>query len=316
MIRLLALVACALTVCIAGSSAFIRHWQGGLGCEGWPACYRAASAARDSRPSEAAPLPPPVRAARIVHRASAGTVGVLVLVLLVAAWRSRDRAARAAATIAAAVTAFLGWLGPYSKLGLPLVTLGNLLGGLVLVAALARVASTWRASASARAAPLIPPLALAALVLLAMLAWGGTMIGARHAIDACASAACVAAARFDAAALDPSGVARAVDAATGQGLHVAHRAVALAFSVLALLLAARARRAQPVVALGLVVLVAAQWLAGAATALGAPQPLWTASAHSAIAALLAALLASLRGAPSRGAAQDPGRSRPSSARSA
>ena len=42
MIRVVALLACLLVVCITASSAFIRHWQNGVGCEGWPVCYRPA----------------------------------------------------------------------------------------------------------------------------------------------------------------------------------------------------------------------------------------------------------------------------------
>src|SRR5690606_9872526 len=105
MIRVLALVACLLTVCITASSAFIRHWQNGVGCEGWPACYRAAQpparvpsatgadaqGALDAADATIARVPAgdapaPVRAARALHRVTATLAGVLVLLVVAFGW--------------------------------------------------------------------------------------------------------------------------------------------------------------------------------------------------------------------------------------
>jgi len=321
MIRALALAACLLTVCITASSAFIRHWGNGVGCEGWPDCYRA------GRPSEAAPgpgagagesagrsaldaavatianvpsaeAPPPVRIARALHRVSATLAGVLVLLVVVFGWSSMGAGARVAAAVALADTVFLSWLGRYTPHDLPLVTLGNLVGGLLLAAALAWIAA---ARSGRGVAPGARGVAVAALVLVGLLAWGGTMIGAHHAIDACATPLCASGARFDAAALDPTRATVAVDAAAARGLHVAHRLAGMLLAIAVALLALRLRAARPVVAAWLVLLVAAQLLLGVGTALGT-QPLLTTTLHNAVAALLAVALAAVAGSATAAAA--------------
>lgn len=320
MIRVLALLACLLTVCITASSAFIRHAQNGVGCDGWPACYRAAQAAADARAADAAQsratadaaaataptaeASGAVRIARSLHRVSATLVGVLVLLVAVFGWSSMRGAERIAAAVALGDTVFLAWLGRYTPHDLPLVTLGNLVGGLLLAAALAWIAAARRgrgaASASAGSAGSLTPgtagaarIALAALALLGLLAWGGTMIGARHAIDACDTPQCTGA-RFNPAAMNPVRATVAVDTAAARGMHLAHRAVGLVFAALAALLALRLRSARPALAAWLAALALAQILLGAGTALGT-QALTTATLHNAVAALLAAALAAVAG---------------------
>ena len=329
MIRVLALVACLLTVCITASSAFIRHWGNGVGCEGWPDCYRAAHTSGAAAASDAAratdaartsaaessgqagprergaldaagatianvpsvDAPPPVRIARALHRVSATLAGVLVLLVVVFGWSSMGGGARIAAAVALVDTVFLSWLGRYTPHDLPLVTLGNLVGGLLLAVALAWIAA-------ARGGRGVPPgsrnVALTGLALVGLLAWGGTMIGARHAIDACATPLCASGARFDAAAIDPTRATVPVDAAAAQGLHVAHRLVGLLLAIAVALLVLRLRAARPVVAAWLALLVAAQLLLGVGTALGT-QPLLTTTLHNAVAALLAVVLAAVAG---------------------
>lgn len=327
MIRVLALVACLLTVCITASSAFIRHWGNGVGCEGWPDCYRAAHTPGAAASSDAATptdaartsavessgqagprdrgaldaavatianvpsvdAPPPVRIARALHRVSATLAGVLVLLVVVFGWSSMGGGARIAAAVALVDTVFLSWLGRYTPHDLPLVTLGNLVGGLLLAVALAWIAA-------ARGGRGVPPglrrVAVTGLALVGLLAWGGTMIGARHAIDACATPLCASGARFDVAAIDPTRATVPVDAAAAQGLHVAHRLVGLLLAIVVALLALRLRAARPAVAAWLALLVAAQWLLGVGTALGT-QPLLTTTLHNAVAALLAVALAAV-----------------------
>lgn len=136
-------------------------------------------------------------------------------------------------------------------------------------------------------------IALLALALLGLLAWGGTMIGARHAIDACGTPLCTGA-RFDAAAMNPLRATVAVDAAAARGMHLGHRLAGLAFAALVALLALGLRAARPAFAALLATLALAQILLGAGTALGV-QALTTATLHNALAALLAAMLAALAG---------------------
>jgi cytochrome c oxidase assembly protein subunit 15 len=350
MIRVLALVACLLTVCITASSAFIRHWQNGVGCEGWPACYRAAQRTTQA-PIQAPPAagpdgqgtldaavatiarvpageaPAPVRAARALHRVSATLAGVLVLLVVAFGWSTMGGGERIAAAVALVDTVFLSWLGRYTPHDLPLVTLGNLVGGLLLAAALAWIAAGRRGARRAAApgaagqgaagqgaagqgaagqgaaghgdlagdgAPAVRSLALAALVLLALLAWGGTMIGARHAIDACSTPLCVSGAALDFAAMDPTQATVVVDAPAARGLHVAHRLLALALAFVVAVLAWRLRAERPAAAAWLALLVVAQFVLGAGTALGA-DPLLTTTLHNAVAALLVVALAAVAG---------------------
>lgn len=310
MIRTLALVACVLTVCITAASAFIRHSQAGLGCADWPRCYRQAatalpgagspSGAADAVPDaaampDAAAVPgaasTAVAAARGLHRLSAMAVGVLVLVIAVFGWAGMDAGARVATVLALADTAFLAWLGRYTPHDLPLVTVGNLVGGLALAAAYAWIAARagrHHAGCTVRDARL----AWGALWLLVLLAWVGTMIGARHAIDACMDASCFDGARFEAAAFDPLRPGAGIGAAAAQGLHLVHRALGVAFAVLVALLALRAGALRGVVRGVLLAAVAAQLLSGTGTAV-ASVPLLTATLHNALAAVLAAALAAV-----------------------
>lgn len=334
MIRGVALVACLLTVCITASSAFIRHWQGGLGCDGWPACYRTAgvAASSEARPASAeapagspeapaaaaepsgrgaidtamqalarvpaADTPAPVRIARALHRVSATLVGVLVLLVVVFGWSAMRGGERVAAAVAIGDTVFLSWLGRFTPHDLPLVTLGNLLGGLLLAAALAWIAAAYRARPAAGPGGAAiddagtRSIAIAALVLLGLLAWGGTMIGARQVVDACPTALCPGDVRLDAAALDPAQATVSVDAAAARGLHLAHRLLGLVLAGVVALLALRLRAWRPALAAGLVGLVVLQVLSGAGTVLGG-QPLLTATLHNASAALLAVALAAV-----------------------
>ncbi|MBN9460764.1 MAG: COX15/CtaA family protein [Burkholderiales bacterium] len=353
MIRALALVACALTVCITAASAFIRHSQAGLSCDDWPRCYREATAgapasaaqeggaARAPAAGEAPRAPeagetaaapaaggaagasaagvaaaapdgssPAVTAARGLHRLSAMLVGVLVLVIAVFGWSGMDGSARVAAAAALADTAFLAWLGRLTPHDLPLVTVGNLVGGLALAAAFAWIAARGGrrpgepavasagaiapagaiASADAGAIARGVRLAWGALVLLGLLAWVGTMIGARHAIDACMGASCFESVRLDAAAFDPLRVQASVDAAAAHGLHLVHRALGIVFAIVVALLVLRSGALRGAGRSALLALLVAQLLLGMGTA-AAGQPLLTATLHNALAAILAGVLA-------------------------
>lgn len=342
MIRALAWVACLLTVCITASSAFIRHAQSGVGCEPWPECYAqahsaktstaataASSAPSSSAPSSSAPasvaepspagqaspavassVPRPVQVARALHRVSAMAVGILVLLIAVFGWSTMTAATRVALTVALADTFFLAWLGRLTPHELPLVTIGNLLGGFLLAAAFAWIAaatprrrgagsdgdaasdgvSVSRELPSARSRAAMLP-ALGAIVLLAGSAWVGTMIGAHRAIDACTGPSCHEGAYLDASALDPTRPAAALDDGGARGLHVLHRVLGAAFALCAAFVAWRIRH-RPAIASSLVAATIAQWLLGVGTALGT-NPLLTTTTHNALAASLVVLLAAI-----------------------
>ena len=237
MIRRAAAFGVACTLALNTLSAWIRHARSGLGCEPWPACYGAP-----------APFEPPVWAA-LAHRALAVTVLVLVTWATVRAWRSH--ADRTAATMALAAVAGLAAIGPLSgDLGREAVTLANLLGGWVLLGALA-----WLAGPTGRDGVRPAAAALAVAGLAFLLATNGGLISARFAVDACpALPLCPAP--------DP-----------GATLHLAHRAAAAALlAALAWWTRGLARSGGGALALAMGAVAAAQLVTGVVTAAGAPGP--------------------------------------------
>lgn len=293
MIRWLAIVACALTVAITASSAFIRHSQAGLGCPPGERCESVGEAlAVPSVGTGVQAAAPGVQMARILHRVSAMVVGVLVVVIVVVGWSSMSGGARTAAAFALADTIFLAWLGRFTPHPFPLVTIANLLGGIALAAAFAWIAASLRIPAQSIARSATMP-AFVALALLAAAGWIGTMIGAHDAIGVCETARCMGSIRLDTGALDPLRTPQVLDAAGARGLHWLHRAVALAFAIAAFIAVARARRGGVgFMAAVLLLLLVVQIASGIGTTLGV-RALAAATAHNALAALLAVALAAI-----------------------
>lgn len=314
MIRALAVLACLLTVCVTGASAFIRHSQAGLGCAGQAECRQPAAtsgngvaAAPDgtvgieSRPG-AAGQTRAVVVARALHRVSASLVGLLAIGLLVFGWNGLSRSGRAAAVLALLLSVFLAWLGRYTPHPVPWVTIGNVGGGFALAAAFAwsamQTASGSRPSSAAtkpsgRSDVTWAGYASVGWILLGLLVWLGLMIGARDAIPACPEPVCLQGARFEAASFDPARAQPSASPAGGQALHLAHRFVALGFVLLiAALVPQLVRAGRGRLAVLATVLLVAQLSLGLATAAGV-QPLASASLHNVVAALWGVLLAGL-----------------------
>lgn len=337
----LAVLACLLTVCITASSALIRHWQAGLDCGAWAACAAvlpvrtnagsadpgaatgdtaAGQAATDSRAGASAktaavsdPPPEAIRFARLAHRASASAVGLLVGLIALFGWLRFSAGQRVAAAIALVDTAFLAWLGRYTPHDLPLVTVGNVGGGILLAAALAWIAATPRIRArGARAAGLgfVPGPAASrklrpvtgsrraagfALALMVLLVFSGAMISVRNAVPACPQWLCFDGAGLEAKAFDPRESGDA-GKASALGMHLVHRGLALAFAATAVLALLRKWKAgapaDRLLAGTVALLLAAQIGLGLGTASGLA-PLAAASLHNAVAALLAASLAAM-----------------------
>jgi cytochrome c oxidase assembly protein subunit 15 len=319
MIRLLALLACLLTVGITAASAYIRHSQAGLGCEGWPACYEAAAARRDVAIREAQggqgtrgaqgpreSVAPPadgataVAIARGLHRISAMSVGLLAIGIAFVGWSRLASRDRAAAALALAITVGLAWLGRYTPHDLPLVTLANVAGGFALAGAFAWIAAGAERQPSGGDAPLSPggmfALALAAI---AVQTWLGVMIGARSAIAACGALDCVAGAAVEAAALDPRVAGALLEAPAARGLQLAHRVVAGGAGLLLGLFALNAMRPAGAGGAGgeggsatgpaaAVLLLLALLAATGFTTVAIDAPIASATAHNALAALLVA----------------------------
>ena len=295
-----AVAAAALTFVVIVASAFMRHSQVGLGCDGWPACYGLFDEAAEAAPTLA------VRIVRIAHRLAATGVLALVIGLLLIAWTQRPPWKREgtlalAALALAAGLAVLGIATPGARL--PAVTLGNLLGGYLLLATLAATAAAaqpalWDVAASARQAPL-RWLALAVLVFIfAQTALGGS-IGAQYALPACTTLGKCMGFPFDefriTAALDPFRplaivAGRVVPPPDAAGVFVIHRTLAIVAVVVTLIVAWHLRQGSRRLAGTLATLAVAAALAGIAAVAAAPSlPLTV--AHNACAALLVATLA-------------------------
>jgi heme a synthase len=177
--RWLVLAALLLMLVLTTTSAYIRLSQAGLGCADWPACY---GRARLPEAGQLLPEHAPLFWAHALHRLAASSVGLL-LVLIVFLGRNQLQGigARFAAWTVLALAGLLAVLGMVTPSNLPAVTLGNLLGGMTMIALLWWLHQRGR-GASAGAGRMLLWLAFGALAL--QIALGG-MIGARQAALAC-----------------------------------------------------------------------------------------------------------------------------------
>ncbi|MCG8672689.1 MAG: COX15/CtaA family protein [Pseudomonadales bacterium] len=139
-IRRLTQIAVVLACCVVALGAYTRLKDAGLGCPDWPGCYgqigvpkteeaiQAANEAYPHRPVEAEKAWP-----EMVHRYFASSLGFLILVISILAWRSRKTEGTSVKLpfILLALVIFQGILGMWTvTLGLfPTVVMGHLMGG-------------------------------------------------------------------------------------------------------------------------------------------------------------------------------------------
>ena len=139
---LLVFLSILLTLVTVILSAYIRLSVNGLGCDEWPECYGYVGPMSQYEPlasfTDATP-DKPHGVARAMHRVVASVLGVFVVLILVIAIRLRKKGGPGIAMPLAvfALTVFLSVLG-YSTPSpwIPAVTLGNLLGGMLMLALL------------------------------------------------------------------------------------------------------------------------------------------------------------------------------------
>lgn len=251
-----------LMLVVTTASAWLRLAQSRPGCEEWPHCRLAAEAGLVAAPAAPAATTGLLAATRGTHRGAASAVLLLVLALLaLAAMPPREPAAIAhglALLALALALAALGIAAPRSRAAA--VLLGNLGGGLLMLALAWRLQRLLRRLRAPAAQPPTPRV-LAALTAACWLAQAGTGL--------------------------------ASGAGLGSAAAQVHLALALAGLPLALVTGwvaqRRGRRAEGI---ALMVAAAAQLLLGAASAVSAAAPPWV-LLHNAVAAVGIALAAGL-----------------------
>jgi cytochrome c oxidase assembly protein subunit 15 len=178
-----ATAAVVVVLVIVAASAYLRQASVRLNCPDWPACTQRITGEDPARAQPAAE-----RAARLVHRLSASIAGALVLLIayLSSVQQPRMRSDIALSAALVVLTVFLAVLGRWSRTSqAPLVTLGNLLGGMTLLALLhwMRLRTSPTKAAAVDAGRLAPVAGAALALALAGVALGALVSGS-HAVPA------------------------------------------------------------------------------------------------------------------------------------
>ena len=228
-----ATAAVVVVLVIVASSAYLRQASVRLNCPDWPACTQRVTGEDPTRTQ-----PVVTRVARLVHRLSAGIAGALVLLIayLSSVQQPRVRSDIALSAALVVLTVFLAVLGRWSRSSQgPLVTLGNLLGGMTLLVLLHWMRlRTSRAQASAVDAGRLAPVAGAALALALVAVSLGALISGSQAVSAAraASGGMLASAHLLSGmlVLVLTGIVALHPAAPGSGRNVGIAACALAIA--------------------------------------------------------------------------------------
>ncbi|MEH6504524.1 MAG: COX15/CtaA family protein [Cycloclasticus sp.] len=145
MFRNLTIIAILLTLLVVVLGAYVRLSDAGLGCPDWPGCYgnliideapegvSQANEAFPERPFEASKA-----WKEMIHRYFATTLGLVILLLTIMAWRRAEIGQRALTTGLSILVMFQGALGMWTVTLLvkPIIVMSHLLGGLATLSLL------------------------------------------------------------------------------------------------------------------------------------------------------------------------------------
>ncbi|MFO1398756.1 MAG: hypothetical protein U1F48_17005 [Burkholderiales bacterium] len=140
--RACALAAAAFTFVVIVASAFVRQSQVDLRCMEWPACAMRPAVAAAPAPATA------LGGARTVHRVSATLAALFIAGMLVTGRGTHRRVAAGALALVVALAGFGAATGGSPS---PLVALGNLVGGYMLLAMLVAAYAGAAPASAARA---------------------------------------------------------------------------------------------------------------------------------------------------------------------
>ncbi|HET7794789.1 MAG TPA: COX15/CtaA family protein [Rhizobacter sp.] len=183
-LRRLALWCAVMVLAVTSLSAFIRLSKAGLGCADWPACYGQSLRQLQQGVPVSAEEQTATAAARLVHRITAVTALLLVITMLAVCFGPSPRLARESwqALALLVLALFLAVLGRWSSQArVPAVAMGNLLGGILMLALCVRLALADKPQRGLRVWA-----ALAALLLAAQVGLGG-LVSASYAGLSCSS---------------------------------------------------------------------------------------------------------------------------------
>jgi cytochrome c oxidase assembly protein subunit 15 len=299
LLRRAALVGVVLTFVVVATSAYLRLAQAGLGCADWPACYGVPLAQGDPPTQQVALM-------RAIHRIAAAAVGFVVILVAAVSFSGlrRDLGERSLALALGILTVFLALLGAATPgAQLPAVTLGNLLGGMLMLAAFQWLRESARAAAGHARRPVNGGLLVGAALLALQIALGALVSATRSGASCPGLPGCGGGwemSPMTLALLDPwqlpsplQGTALIEDPARA-GLHMLHRMVAALVVIYwcAMAVLARAQRSPTATAARRVALLLLVQCGVGAAAVAFSLPLWLAVAHNALAALAVLAVAS------------------------
>ena len=284
--RSLCVVAVVLAFIVVVMGAYVRLSDAGLGCPDWPFCYG------KPVPADIADSHALAKAWKEMgHRYLAGTLGLLIVALAIAAWRLRRSASLAASIVAVVIVQATLGAWTVTMLLKPAIVTAHLVGGMTTLSLLAWLALSQWPHAQApemRGARLLSAVALTAVAIQVVL---GGWVSANYAALACPEyPRCPGPMDFANAfhvvrelGQTADGQLLSLDAL--RAIHWAHRLFANVALLVVIFAAFRAWRLERRLALVVVALVLVQFSLGIANvALSLPLPL--AAAHNAGAAAL------------------------------